>query len=197
MPRSTFPKVTRFADCPVQPWVNGGGTTRVIAVHPDDVKDVAFDWRLSVATVTSGDFLRLPGVDRVIVLVDGPPMVLTIDGAAHALDPFQPKRFTGESVVSCEVSRECLDLNVMTRREVCSAEVSIRVGSGHVGAPLDCWTFIVSVAGSATVRPAGRGVERLQLFDTVQLSSAAEVSVGPGGRVAVVRVKYTTGRRPR
>ena len=197
MPPSTFPTVIRFADCPVQPWVNGGGTTRVIAVHPDDGKDVAFDWRLSVATVDSGDFSRLPGVDRVIVLVDGPTMALTIDGAAHALDPFRPKRFTGESVVSCEVSRECLDLNVMTRREVCSADVSIRVGSGHVGAPLDCWTFIVSVAGAVTVRPAGGGAESLQRFDTVQLSSAAEVSVGPGGRVAVVRVKYATGRPPR
>ncbi|MDT5065221.1 MAG: uncharacterized protein QOK02_1376 [Mycobacterium sp.] len=118
MPPSTSPTVIRFADCPVQPWANGGGTTRVIAVYPDDVKDAAFDWRLSVATVNSGDFSRLPGVDRVIVLVDGPTMALTIDGAAHALDPLRPRRFTGESVVSCEVSQECLDLNVMTRREV-------------------------------------------------------------------------------
>ena len=197
MPPSTSPTVIRFVDCLVQPWANGGGTTRVIAVYPDDVKDAAFDWRLSVATVNSGDFSRLPGVDRVIVLVDGPTMALTIDGAAHALDPLRPHRFTGESVVSCEVSQECLDLNVMTRREVCSADVSIRVGSGHVGAPLDCWTLIVSLAGSVTVRPVGRPGESLQLFDTVQLSSAAEVSAGQGGRVAVVRVKYAVGRAPR
>jgi environmental stress-induced protein Ves len=133
----------------------------------------------------------------VIVLVDGPAMTLTIDGAAHAVDPFRPRRFAGESVVSCEVSQQCLDFNVMTRREVCSADVTIRVGSGHVSAPLDCWTFIVSVAGSVSVRSAVGRVENLQRFDSVLLSSATEACIGSGGRVAVVRVRYAAGRHPR
>lgn len=197
MPKSVFPKVVRFADCVAQPWANGGGSTRVIAAGPGDFKDGTFDWRMSIASVTSGEFSRFPGVDRVIVVVDGPTMTLTIDGSAHALDPFRPRRFAGESVTSCEVSQQCLDFNVMTRREVCSADVSIRVGSGHVGAPLDCWTFIVAVAGSATVRSAGGRGESLQRFDSALLPSAAEVCVGSGGRVAVVRVKYAAGQRPR
>jgi environmental stress-induced protein Ves len=197
MPMSPFPEVVRFADCAVQSWANGRGSTRVLAIDPDGMEDGVFDWRMSVATVDSGDFSKFPGVDRVIVLVDGPTMTMTIDGGVHVLDPFRPKRFAGESVVSCVVSQQCLDFNVMTRRGVCSADVSIRVGSGHVGTPLDCWSFIVSVAGSVTVRSARGHVECLHRFDTVLLSSAAEVCVGSGGRMALVRVKYAPGRGPR
>ena len=102
-----------------------------------------------------------------------------------------------ESVVTCETVQQCSDFNVMTRREVCSADVSIRVGSGHVGAPLDCLTFVVALAGSATVRFAGGRVERLQRFDCVLLASAAELCVRSHGRAAVVRVKHRTGRRAR
>ena len=194
---SPDPQVVRFADCVDQPWANGGGTTRVLAVGPDALEANSFDWRMSIASVTSGDFSRFPGVDRVIVLVDGPPMTLTIDGDEHALDPFRPKLFRGESVVTCETVQQCSDFNVMTRREVCSADVSIRVGSGHVGAPLDCLTFVVALAGSATVRFAGGRVERLQRFDCVLLASAAELCVRSHGRAAVVRVKHRTGRRAR
>lgn len=193
---SEFPEIIRFADCAAQPWANGGGSTRVIAIRVDDSKAGHFDWRMSVATVGSGDFSRFPGVDRVIVLVEGPAMELTIDGAAHVLDPLRPRRFAGESEVSCEVSRQCLDFNVMTRREVCRADVSIRAGSGHVAAPLACMTFIVSLADSVTVRLAG-GVKRLGRFDTVALSAAADVSAETGGRLAVVRVEYVDGRRLR
>lgn len=193
---SAFPEIVRFEDCAAQPWANGGGSTRVIAVGPDDAGDGVFDWRLSVATVNSGAFSQFPGVDRIIVLVDGPTMTLTIDGVPHVLDPFRPKSFAGEAVVSAEVSLQCLDFNVMTRRGACSADVSVRIGSGHVGAPIDCRTFIAPLSGSATVRSAGGRVVGLGRFDTVMLSGAAEVCVGSGARVAVVRVKRIAGQPP-
>jgi uncharacterized protein len=191
----TNPEVVRFADCVDQPWANGGGSTRVIAVGPRDVDAGEFDWRLSVASVTSGEFSRFSGVDRVIVLVDGPTMTLTIDDDEHALELFRPRRFAGESSVTCETPRQSLDFNVMTRRQVCSAEVSIRVGSGHVGAPVDCLTFVVALAGSATARFAGGRMEKLERFDSVLLASAAELCVASQGRAAVVRVKPAAGQR--
>jgi uncharacterized protein len=195
MSTSAFPDVVRFADCVDQPWANGGGSTRVIAVGPDDPAAGAFDWRMSVATVTSGDFSRFSGVDRVIVLVDGPPMTLTIDGAEFPLDPFLPNSFRGESMVSCETAQQCFDFNVMTRREVCGADVSIRVRSGHVDVPSDCLTFVIALAGSATVRSASGRRVTLDRFDSVRLSADAELGVAAQARAGVVRVKYAVGRR--
>ncbi|WP_162464350.1 MULTISPECIES: HutD family protein [unclassified Mycolicibacterium] len=190
-------EVVRFSECVDQPWANGGGSTRVIAVGPDNSKAGAFDWRLSIASVTSGAFSRFPGVDRTIVLADGPSMTLTIDGEQHVLDPFRPRRFAGESAVTCEASQPSFDFNVMTRRGVCSADVSIRVGSGHLGAPLDCLTFIVALAGAVTVRSAGGRAVKMGRFDSVALSAGAELCVGPKGRAAVVRVKYAAGQLAR
>lgn len=194
------PQVIHFADCVDRPWANGGGSTRVIAVGPENHNGASFDWRLfdwrlSVASVTSGDFSVFPGVDRVIVLADGPTMTLTIDGADHPLDPFCPRRFAGESAVRCVTGQPCLDFNVMTRRDLCSAEVDIR-GPGHVDAPINCLTFVVVLAGASTLRFAGGHIANLERFDSVLLASAAELRVEPSGRAAVVRVKYAAGRTP-
>jgi environmental stress-induced protein Ves len=196
MANSTLPGLVRFAECVDQPWANGGGSTRVIAIGPDEPTTGGFDWRLSIASVTSGEFSRFPGVDRTIVLVDGPSMTLTIDGDEHALDPFRPHRFAGESEVTCLTDGPCLDFNVMTRRQACGADVGILVGSGHVGAPVEGSTFIVALRGSATVRSAGGQLGTLERFDSVLLSSAAELAVEAQGRVAVVRVKPVPGGRP-
>jgi environmental stress-induced protein Ves len=192
MSTSAFSTVVRFADCADQPWANGGGSTRVIAVGPENAGE--FDWRLSVATVTSGAFSQFRGIDRVIVLAEGPTMTLTIDGELHVLELFRPKRFAGESVVTCETARPSLDFNVMTRRQVCSAEVGIQVESGQLDAPLDCLTFVVAVAGPMTVRSAGGRTVELERFDSVRLSSAAELSVESPARAAVVRMKYADRR---
>ncbi|MDV3127290.1 HutD family protein [Mycobacterium sp. 21AC1] len=187
MSTSAHPELVRFADCTDQPWANGGGSTRVIAVGGDSPGGT-FDWRLSIASVTSGAFSRFPRIDRVIVLAEGPPMTLTIDGEEHLLEPFRPKRFAGEAVVTCETPQPSFDFNVMTRRQVCTAEVSIRVGSGHVSTSPGTLTVIVVLAGSATVRSADGHVAELGRFDSVRLSSAADFSVEPQGRVALVRV---------
>ncbi|MGW4101356.1 HutD/Ves family protein [Mycobacterium sp. NPDC004974] len=191
MPISALPGVVRFSDCAEEPWANGGGSTRVIAVGPADSMVGGFDWRLSVASVTSSAFSQFPGVDRVIVLAEGPTMTLVIDGEEFELDSFRPRQFAGESVVACETSTLSFDFNVMTRRQVCRAEVSIRVGSGHIGAPHDGLTFIVVLAGCATVRSADGGAVRLSRFDSVRLSSASELSVEAQGRAALVRISYT------
>jgi uncharacterized protein len=192
VPIPAFPDVLRYADRPAEPWANGGGSTRVIAVAPDGARAGEFDWRMSVATVNSGDFSGFPGVDRVIVLADGPSMTLTIDGVHHPLAPFEPMPFAGESVVSCDVPQQCLDFNVMTRRGRCTADVDIRDASGDVAPHADASTLVVPLAGSATVRSAGGRSANLQRFDAVLLEAAASVRVESGGRIAVVRVTYAT-----
>lgn len=191
MPISAMAEVVRFSDCVDELWANGSGNTRVIAADPADSTVGVFDWRLSIASVTSGAFSRFPGVDRVIVLADGPTMTLTIDGQPDELEPLRPKRFAGESEVTCQTSAAVFDFNVMTRRAVCGAEVSIHLKSGHISAPPDAHTLIVVLAGAAVVRSAEAATVRLGRFDSVRLVCAAEIAVDPEGTVAVVRIKYT------
>ncbi len=55
-----------------QPWKNGGGLTREIAVARNATTDAGFDWRLSLAEVTrDAPFSAFADVDRCIVLLRG------------------------------------------------------------------------------------------------------------------------------
>ena len=70
-----------------QPWKDGAGMTREIAVGGADAEN--FDWRISVAALT-GDapFSAYPGIDRCITLLHGAGMArpLRCDRArAHRL----------------------------------------------------------------------------------------------------------------
>jgi uncharacterized protein len=187
---SPNPTVVRFADCAPESWANGGGVTRVIAKGWICRSSNDFDWRLSVADVTtSGSFSALPGVDRVITLADGPGLLMKVDDEEFALDPFRPVRFAGEARTQCQVIEPTRDFNVMTRRDVCSATVSIRVGSGILAAPLDVISYVVALKGQANVNFSDADVVMLEQFDTVMLTAAAELRVVSGGRAAVIRIR--------
>lgn len=190
MATSTAPHLVRFANCTPEPWANGGGVTRVVAKGAFDGSSADYDWRLSVADVsTSGAFSKLPGVDRVITLTDGPSLLLTIDGREHMLEPFRPLPFAGEASTECQVTEPTRDFNVMTRRGVCSASVSICTGSETLAAPGDSITYVISLKGEAEV-DLSSGAVNLDQFDAVLLTSAATVRVREVGRAAVVRIKW-------
>jgi environmental stress-induced protein Ves len=179
----------RFADCPPEPWANGGGVTRVIAKGRFDGGAADYDWRLSVADVsTSGAFSKLPGVDRVITLTDGPGLLMTIDGHEHTLEPFRPLPFVGEAATECEVVEPTRDFNVMTRRGVCTATVDVCTGSETLAASGDSISYVISLKGEADVQLSS-GTVNLGQFDAVLVTAAAEVRVGEKGRAAVVRIE--------
>jgi uncharacterized protein len=127
-----------LATQPVTPWKNGGGTTQVLASGgaPGAAAD-AFDWRVSVARIEAdGPFSRFPGVDRVIVLLDGGGVRLCtaagdLAGIDHRLAvPFEPFAFPGEAqtVATClgaDGQRASRDFNVMTRRAALRARVAV------------------------------------------------------------------------
>ena len=63
------------------PWQNGGGNTYEVARAPDGAGSTAFTWRISIAEVVNdGPFSSLPGIDRIIVLIEGTQMALTMTG---------------------------------------------------------------------------------------------------------------------
>ncbi|MFC5524431.1 HutD family protein [Rhodanobacter ginsengisoli] len=119
--------IIRLQDCPPQPWRNGLGRTREIAVHPADAGSGDFLWRVSVAEVDSdAPFSRFPGIDRQIVLLDGNGFTMTLDDdRVHALSvPLQPFAFPGEAAVAVTlIDGATRDFNLMSRRTQVRGEV--------------------------------------------------------------------------
>jgi environmental stress-induced protein Ves len=119
--------IIRLQNCPSQPWKNGLGRTREIAVHPVGAGGDDFLWRISVAEVDSdAPFSRLPGIDRQIVLLDGNGFTMTLDDdRVHELRvPLRPFAFAGEAAVAVTlVDGATRDFNLMLRRAQVRGEV--------------------------------------------------------------------------
>ena len=116
------------ATLPATPWKNGGGTTREIVCQPAGAGMDSFDWRISIARIAqAGPFSAFPGVDRVIMLLDGDGVRLHARGIDHALDtPGQPFAFSGDVALDCDLlGGASTDFNVMTRRSRLRAEVQV------------------------------------------------------------------------
>jgi environmental stress-induced protein Ves len=129
---------------PAQPWKNGGGLTREIAVMPSGAGMADFTWRVSVAEIArDGPFSPFPGIDRQILLLAGAGVRLqspveavpAVPAINHLLnEPLRPFPFAGEAAISATLlGGPTQDLNVMTRRGVMRAEVDIARSDLDVG----------------------------------------------------------------
>jgi environmental stress-induced protein Ves len=136
------------------PWRNGAGTTHEIMV--DDTPGASsapFRWRLSMADLAGdGPFSELPDVDRILVLLAGADVELTIDGAAPApLGIHAAIAFPGDVPTSLTMAPGTgRDLNLMWDRTRAEGSVAIL----HIGDEMriDAPTaFAIALGGSATV----------------------------------------------
>ncbi|MFV5362115.1 HutD family protein [Acinetobacter oleivorans] len=94
-------------------WKNGAGFTLEIARSQGDAD---FDWRISMADVTtSGPFSLFPNKQRIISVLDGKGMVLHVDDLpAKTLNQGDIFAFHGESQVQSElVDGAIRDLNLI------------------------------------------------------------------------------------
>ncbi|MFB0872681.1 MULTISPECIES: HutD family protein [unclassified Sphingobium] len=111
--------ILRAADRVAQPWKNGGGITREVAVFPPGAGMDEFEWRVSIADVSAvGAFSPFKGVDRILTVLEG-QLRLDIDGAAQpiVLGAGDRHAFAGEAaVVGTPFGKDVRDLNIMTRR---------------------------------------------------------------------------------
>jgi len=153
-----MPSVTLLtpADCRRVPWRNGLGQTTEIAVEPLDGD--RFLWRVSVADVAApGPFSAFPGYDRLIAVIEGEGMRLTVDGGL----PVERRRmepafaFPGEAAVDCALlGGPIRDFNLMLDRATATGAVTLLTGgashaaSGHA-------VLVHGLAGTLTVRPEG------------------------------------------
>lgn len=108
-----------------------GGTTSQIAIYPQDAKyrDKNFIWRLSTATVDieESTFTPLPGLSRVLMMMEG-NMTLLHEGHHRAdLRPFEYDRFSGNWTTR-SIGRG-RDFNLM-HAEGCHGELQI-ITLGH------------------------------------------------------------------
>ena len=118
-----------IATLPATPWKNGGGSTREIVCRPEGAGMDGFDWRVSIATIAqAGPFSAFPGVERVIMLLDGDGVQLrSANGINHRLDQAHaPFAFSGDVALDCTLlGGASTDFNVMTRRGTVRADVQV------------------------------------------------------------------------
>ncbi|WP_044042687.1 HutD/Ves family protein [Caballeronia insecticola] len=158
-----------------RPWKNGGGVTREIAAGPPGASMEAFAWRLSLADVAAdGAFSTFPGVDRVLVLLDGAGMRLTeASGHVHALDaPLAIARFPGETPIHATLNHgPTRDFNVMVQRARARATVQAHRESAAIVATHDV-TLIFCARGRIEIECAGDARHTLESGDTLRLDRA-------------------------
>ncbi|WP_370673922.1 HutD family protein [Pleomorphomonas sp. PLEO] len=157
------------------PWQNGRGTTLEL-LRRDDAAG-AMLWRLSIADVVEpGPFSPLPGIDRVITLIEGTGFDLDFGGAQPpvSLRSFEPLAFSGDwSTAATIVHGPSRDFNVMTARGKITAKVQV-VRSGIIAAP---FAYILAVCGSMTA--SGDGVTvRAERGELIECHQEDEVRLG-------------------
>ncbi|MEU8617759.1 HutD family protein [Streptomyces sp. NPDC048623] len=185
----TAGRLLRAHDRPATRWRNGGGVTREVAAGPAEAGLDDFVWRVSLADVAAGGpFSAFPGVDRVITVVDGPGMELTVDGTPHTVDaPYEPFAFSGDATTDCRLlAGPIVDFNVMTRRAAATAEVRVTREPFETGAPAaGSVTLVIALAGTATHTGSGVTLDR---FDAVLYSEGETAAFRVDGVTAVVTV---------
>jgi environmental stress-induced protein Ves len=170
-------EIIRFAELRSEPWRNGGGVTRELASHPKaaSAQDGAWDWRVSIADVSkAGDFSAFPGMERVLTVIDGELLLLTVDGDEHPLEKYRPFRFSGEAAAHGALpTGDIRDLNVIARTGSFKGFTSIIELSKKRAHPVFEGQLAVLLQGQATVSAGNLSVSA-EAAGAAEATGAAE-----------------------
>ncbi|MCX4750695.1 HutD family protein [Kitasatospora sp. NBC_01287] len=164
-----LPAATRTAT----EWRNGGGLTREVAADPGGA------WRVSLAEVAAdGPFSLFPGLARILTVVAGEGLELTVGEAAPiAVTPLRPFAFAGSLPVRARLlGGPVTALNLMTRVERPDAAVTLTPGGGELR----------PAAGGALLALALEGYDAL-------LVEHPSTAPGPTGPTALIRLQARPG----
>ena len=176
-------KVLRAKDYPRMPWKNGGGSTEEITRDAGAGLD-GFGWRLSIADIAeSGGFSTFAGYQRVITVLQGDGMTLSVDGQfTRPLLPLDPYAFSGESQVSCTLLGGAIrDFNLIYAPQRYSARLHWLDGEQRFFSSAGT-VLVFSVSELLDVQ-VGDTASQLGRHDCLQLDGNAglvEVSVNAG-----------------
>lgn len=162
-------KVLRAADYPRMPWKNGGGSTEEITRDAGTGLD-GFGWRLSIADIgESGGFSTFAGYQRVITVLQGAGMRLTVDGQdTRPLLPLDPFAFSGESQVSCTLLGGAIrDFNLIYSPQRYSARLQWLDGEQRFFSSTG--TLLVFSVTEALKVKVGNSASQLGRYDCLQL----------------------------
>ena len=177
----------RPADFSVMQWQNGRGTTTELFRENDATGDLL--WRLSRADVTeSGPFSALPGIDRILMLLEGVGFDLDFGthGYVKVTEPLVPVVFSGDWPTRAEnVRGPSRDLNLMLARGRAAAEISVIRGAG--AAPMADRSVFLALDTSVRIS-AGPTERALGAGDLLIVSGAAGAVATVTGPGALVRV---------
>ena len=141
-----------------RPWKNGGGATWEIATHPPGADLANFDWRVSLAVVeTGGPFSTFPGVERLMLVLDGELELRITGGERLILDEASAAaEFPGDAeVVAATPAAPVADLNLMVRRGRFTGVLERRRISGQAAVICQDVTFILARQGGLGVALGG------------------------------------------
>lgn len=165
------------------PWKNGGGTTWEIAAQPPGANLSAFDWRLSIAQVASpGPFSVFPGVDRMLTVIAGAGLRLTIEGLGEVVldEASPPLLFPGHAAAAATLDGGPIrDLNLMVRRGAWRGSVRRIDGAETITATAQV-NLLVALA------PARAGDQALGAEDAIIVDHDATLTVE--GRLLLIGI---------
>ncbi|WP_441244690.1 HutD/Ves family protein [Tardiphaga sp. 768_D3_N2_1] len=190
-------QILRAANYKVMPWKNGLGSTTEIAIFPADAKLDDFDWRVSMAQVTSdGAFSLFPGIDRTLLVIDGAGIDLDVDGCASVrIDRSTIHSFPGDQQTSATlIDGPITDLNVMSRRGIVSQRVRRINVMKRQDFLVSAQMFLFVEHGTVTVRSAST-VDSLSTHDALLVEQgSAPVTIESDATARVVIIEF--GRQP-
>ncbi|WP_321890281.1 HutD/Ves family protein [Paraburkholderia bannensis] len=178
---------TRLA---AEPWANGGGVTRTLARGPEHGGAAA--WRVSIATLDgAAKFSQFPGYDRTLLPIDDGMIDLRSQDGQLLARAGQPVHFSGDLHVWVNLpARPVKVLNVMCKRGVARARVSVAAHSMHVTPATT--HLLVSLAGQWSVESTLlRGVTLPPLHALWISGRPEELALrpsGPGAQLASIAI---------
>ena len=97
-------------------------------------------------------------MDRVLTVIDGELLLLSVDGAEHPLEKYRPFRFSGDAASAGALpTGDIRDLNVITRNGAFKGYTSIIELSKKRAHPVFEGQFGILLQGQATVSPGTAG----------------------------------------
>lgn len=183
------------ADYRRMPWKNGGGSTTEIALAPLPAPLPGgagrFLWRVSIADVAqAGPFSAFSGYERLIAVVEGAGMRLTVDGVPVTVRHRAPAiRFSGDAAVDCALlDGPIRDFNLIVDREHAEGRLDLVPAGGCVAVAAEGVALVHALDGDVTLRTAD-GERRVPAGWTARLDAeAATVAPEPGAHAVVAAV---------
>ncbi|EPJ48931.1 MAG: hypothetical protein OFPII_04070 [Osedax symbiont Rs1] len=172
-------------------WKNGRGDTLELASDSELAKNGAFDWRLSIATL-SGDsqYSCFNGIDRSQILLQGERVVLSIGNAETAnqikLNRYDKAVFSGAEQVSCQLLGCTIAkmFNLMTAAHSYSHLLSIHQLSAQMPIVTACDTLLIfSVSDALQVQVSGRETA-LQWHEMLRIEQPALQAIALDNRAS-------------